>query len=238
MGVVLVAALLKLPRIEKIFVTGQRPYSDTALRRMVEQTGNESAIARVKYSAGDTGDADIVSKQWAEAVEFFGGVPPTALFINAGIGGGRYLLEDFDIDRFDAMFRTNVRGVFLWLRAALPSLKAADSTSQIVVTSSVAGSRAFAQGGPYCASKHAVNGLVLSLRQELKVAQSRVKVGLISPGPIATAWWDDPARGFGAPDTAPPPPKMLTAEAVAAACVSMMEQGDSSNMEEITLDPA
>ena len=74
--------------------------------------------------------------------------------------------------------RTNVRGVFLWLQAALPSLKeaaAAGGGAQVVVTSSVAGERAFGQAAAYCASKFAVNALVLSLREELKADHPRVK---------------------------------------------------------------
>merc|ERR1712232_417934 len=106
-------------------------------------------------------------------------------------------------------------------------------TSQIVVTSSVVGSRAMPQGGPYSASKHAVNGLVLSVREELKVAHSHVKLGLVSPGAIATPWWDDSTRGFRASDAPPPPAQMLTPDAVASACISMMNQDRSSNIQEV-----
>ena len=124
------------------------------------------------------------------------------------------------------MLNTNVRGVFLWLRTALPVLKAATVPSQIVVTSSVMGSRPVAQAGPYCASKYAVNGLVLSLRAELKASgHTHVKCGLICPAGVATPWWHDKARGFAAPDAPPPDTsKFLTPEAVANACVALLEQ--------------
>ena len=34
---------------------------------------------------------------------------------------------------------------------------------------------------------------------------SRAQVGLVSPGPVATPWWEDAARGFRAADAPPPP---------------------------------
>ena len=105
------------------------------------------------------------------------------------------------MERFDQMFHVNVRGVFLWLRAALPSLKASSAASQICVTSSVMGSRPVAQAAPYCASKYAVNGLVLSLRAELKAAgHSHIKCGLVCPAGVATPWWEESKRGFAAAD--------------------------------------
>ena len=51
-----------------------------------------------------------------------------------------------------AIFGVNVRGVFLWLREALPALKASNGPSQLVVTSSTAALKGFANGGP-CARR-------------------------------------------------------------------------------------
>ena len=241
----------------KVYVTGTRPLAETELAplvRSIEASGSRS----IHYSSGDTGDEPTVNRQFDEArtrlatclklerqpclcatqaMKFFDGVPFFGLCINAGIGGGRYPLEEFDVERFDQMFRTNVRGVFLWLRASLPALKAGRQ-SQVVVTSSVMGSRPSAQAAPYCATKYAVNGLVLSLRAELKAGgHSHVKCGLVCPAGVATPWWEDAARGFaaaGAPsvDTS----KFLAPRAVADACVAMLEQDASSNVESVMLD--
>ena len=184
-GVAIVASLLRTEGVGKVFVTGQKPLHETALSGLLtDQRTND----RVLYSAGDTGDSSVVERQYAEAVGWFGGQPPGALFLNAGIGGGRYELERFDVERFDAIFRVNTRGPFLWLRTVLPALKEQKDVSQVVVTSSVAALRGIANGGPYAASKWAVNGLVLSLREELKSSHPQVKCGLVCPGPIATSW--------------------------------------------------
>jgi len=242
-GVALVAALLKADSDSSIFVTGTTPLGQTALHKLLTEDEYYSKHAdRVHYSTGDTGDEAVVLRQFTEATNFFAkrGLEqtPHALFLNAGIGGGRYALETFDVERFDAIFRVNVRGVFLWLRAVLPELKAQTASSQIVVTSSVAGLRGLANGGPYCASKFAVNGMVLSLREELKASAPQVKVGLVCPGPIATPWWDEPARGWRDATNPPPPTKMLSPESVATACLSLLHQDASSNIESIVLDPS
>jgi len=220
----------------KVYVTGTRPLAETELAPLV-QSIEASGSRSIHYSSGDTGDEPTVNRQFDEAMKFFDGVPFFGLCINAGIGGGRYPLEEFDVERFDQMFRTNVRGVFLWLRASLPALKAGRQ-SQVVVTSSVMGSRPSAQAAPYCATKYALNGLVLSLRAELKAGgHSHVKCGLVCPAGVATPWWEDAARGFaaaGAPsvDTS----KFLAPRAVADACVAMLEQDASSNVESVMLD--
>lgn len=236
-GLALTTALLQKPEYT-VFVTGTRPLALTELAPVVEKF---SATDRIRYSQGDTGDELIVKNQCNEAIQYFGDreVPFSGLCINAGIGGGRYALEDFDVERFDKMFQTNVRGVFLWLKQALPTLKSTASvSSQIVVTSSVMGSRPVAMAGPYCASKYAVNGLVLSLRAELKASgHTHVKCGLVCPAGVATPWWEDKARGFTAPDAPPPDTsKFLKPEAVANACMAMLEQDSSSNAESVMLD--
>ena len=233
-GVALVAALLQREGRGQIYVTGTRPFEDTQLCEMLRERSEDDA-ARVRYSVGDAGCTEAVAAQMADAVHFFDGSAPDALFLNAGIGGGRYQLEDLDVDRFDAIMRTNVRGLFLWLRAALPLLKKLEEPSQIVVTSSVLGNRATTQAAAYCASKFAVNGMVLSLRQDLRSAHPRIKVGLVCPAAIATPWWDEPARS-GAFKATPKPTALLSADAVAEACISLVEQPPSSNIEQLNLE--
>ena len=236
-GLAIVAALLKAhdPPIAKVFVTGRKPRADTTLDTLLKAT--PGAESRELYDSGDTTDAEVVSRQWSAALDHFEGAAPSAIFLNAGIGGGRHALEAFDIERFDAIFRVNTRGPFLWFKQALPALKAQPETSQIVVTSSVAALRGVPQGGPYAASKWAINGLVLSLREELKNSHPQVKVGLVCPGPIATAWWDEFERGGRGADAPPTPAQMLSAESVARACMSLYEQDETSNLEQVVLEP-
>mmetsp|Transcript_6544 Transcript_6544/g.13966 ORF Transcript_6544/g.13966 Transcript_6544/m.13966 type:complete len:262 (-) Transcript_6544:41-826(-) len=221
---------------DKVFVTGTRAFESTELCKMLQGL-DDSTRSKVKYSIGNCGDSASVAAQAAEATKFFDGAAARFAFLNAGIGGGRQPLEEFCTDRFEAILNTNVKGVFLWLKVLLPDMKQMTVPSQVVVTSSVAGERVYPGAGPYVASKHAVNGLVLSLRQELQVAHRHVRVGLLSPGPVATSWWTDHSRGWRGKDAAAPEMAMLSPEDVATAAINMMNQPSTSNIERVVLDP-
>ena len=61
--------------------------------------------------------------------------------------------------------------------------------SSIIVTSSGAGVLGYAGGGPYIASKHAVNGLVRTGAAEL--ANSGIRINVAAPGPIDNRMMND-----------------------------------------------
>lgn len=157
------------------------------------------------------------------------------LVCNAGLSRLGFV-EDVSEEDFDDVFDTNVKGVWLFLKHALPVMKA-QGKGQVIVTSSVMGFRSAARSSLYCASKHALQGMVGSVRAELKMIGSRVKVGTVNPGAIATPWWTDPSRG-GKRDKIPDLATMLTPEAVAEAILMMARQPESSDMDHILLEPA
>merc|ERR1711920_251912 len=109
------------------------------------------------------------------------------------------IIEDITVESFDEQFATNVRGVFLFIRQVLPGMKKR-KRGQIVVTSSVAGLIAIPNASVYVASKWAVEGLVRSVREEVK--GTGVKVGTINPGAVATPWWEEQHRGGHRPGAA------------------------------------
>jgi NAD(P)-dependent dehydrogenase (short-subunit alcohol dehydrogenase family) len=129
--------------------------------------------------AGDVADEATSRRAVSLAVERFGGVD--VMFANAGVEGSVAPIADYPLDAFDKLMSVNVRGAFLAIRAAAPAI-AKRGGGAILLTSSVAGwvgSRGLA---PYCASKHAVMGLVKSAAIEL--APSKIRVVAINPGPI------------------------------------------------------
>lgn len=154
--------------------------------------------------------------------------------LNAGLNRTGQV-EDTTVDDFDSVINTNVKGVYLFLRELLGSMKKQGS-GQVVVTSSVLGVRGAAKASLYCASKHALEGMVDAVRLELK--GTGVKIGSVRPGAIATPWWTDPTRG-GRPKEAPTPDaeRMLTPEAVADAIVMMALQAPSSDLRTLELEP-
>jgi NAD(P)-dependent dehydrogenase (short-subunit alcohol dehydrogenase family) len=197
----------------KVFVTGRNVEDLISVVNCITASGGIAA-----YGVGDVSSEADVKRLYGEAKEFLGHVD--VLVANAGCGGGRSLLEDTELDKFERQHSTNVKGVFLWLKTCLPDMKQlADkfepaTTCQIIVTSSVAGKRACPMSSVYASTKWAVEGMILSLRKELEMTGSKVKCGTINPAAVRTKWWSEPERGgrFPGYDTSPTPTNMLTAE--------------------------
>lgn len=100
---------------------------------------------------------------------------------NAGIAGPVADLVDIEPDEWDAVFETNVRGVYLMSRALLPAM-IARGAGDIINLASVSGKRPLARRTPYVASKMAVIGLTATLAWE--VGPLGITVNSLSPGPV------------------------------------------------------
>ncbi len=90
-------------------------------------------------------------------------------------------VEDLPTDALRLQFETNVFGWHTLTRAVVPVMRAQGS-GRIVHCSSILGLLPNKWRGAYCASKHALEGLMLCMRAELE--GSGVHVSLIEPGPI------------------------------------------------------
>lgn len=109
--------------------------------------------------------------------------PVDLVVANAGVAPPLRELWDVDPEEFDRVLAVNVRGVYLTLKYTLPGMVERGSGA-VVVTASAAGLRGVDWMGPYCASKHAVVGLVRSVA--LDVADRGVRVNAVCPGTVRT----------------------------------------------------
>ena len=150
---------------------------ESALEEAVADIGSN----RASYFAGDVTKAADNERMFALATERYGGVD--GFLANAGIEGDVKPITEYDEDRFDAVMAVNVKGVFLGLKHAIPSLRSRGGGS-IVITSSVAGVGGSAGVAPYVTSKHAVIGLMRSAAQEC--AADNVRVNTVNPSPVET----------------------------------------------------
>ncbi len=105
----------------------------------------------------------------------------SVLVNNAGIAGPVAPLTEIDVEAWDEVFATNVRGVFLVCRAFLPAM-VARGAGDVINLASVSGKRPLVRRTPYCASKMAVIGLTSTLAFE--VGPAGVNVNSLSPGPV------------------------------------------------------
>jgi len=147
------------------------------------------------------------------------------MFNNAGIliAGETHLLS---LDQWDLIIDVNLRGVVHGVAAAYPVMMRVGS-GQIVNTASAAGLMASGMLASYCATKHAVVGLSLSLRSE--AAGHGVGVTVVCPSAVETPILDKgavgafPGRRFlleAERSAAPYPPERLATDILAAAAAN------------------
>jgi NADP-dependent 3-hydroxy acid dehydrogenase YdfG len=102
---------------------------------------------------------------------------------NAGLALGFGTVETQDEDDMRTMMETNFFAVVVLTRELVKGM-VARNRGHVVNLSSVAGVEAYAGGGLYCASKHALNAYTAAARHEL--VGTNVRVTTVSPGACRT----------------------------------------------------
>ncbi|OCK53561.1 SDR family oxidoreductase [Bradyrhizobium sp. LMTR 3] len=129
---------------------------------------------------GDVGDADFANSVVTEIVTRHGRLD--VLMTAAGFSCGGTVLTTDPAD-WDAVFRTNVGGTWLWSRAAVPQMKLQRSGSIITLASqlAIAGGRG---NSAYIAAKGAIISLTRTMA--LDFSDNGIRVNAIAPGAIDT----------------------------------------------------
>ena len=107
------------------------------------------------------------------------------LINNAGNAHGLSSIQEGNIDDWDAMIDSNVKGVLYVTKAVVPQMVERNN-GFIVNIGSIAAKEVYANGNVYCASKHAVNALNKSMRIDLN--KHNIRVAAIHPGAVETAF--------------------------------------------------
>jgi NAD(P)-dependent dehydrogenase (short-subunit alcohol dehydrogenase family) len=135
---------------------------------------------RVLARPCDVRREDQVAALFAETERAFGGVD--ILVNNAGVGLFRNL-EEMSLEEWNSVIETNLTGVFLCSRAAIPRMRKRGG-GYIFNISSLAGKNAFPSASAYNASKFGLNGMSEALMQEVRY--DGIKVSYLMPGSVAT----------------------------------------------------
>lgn len=105
------------------------------------------------------------------------------LINNAGLASGLSHIQDGDIEDWEKMIDTNVKGLLYVTRVVAPMM-AARNKGHIINISSIAGTDIYENGNVYCATKSAVNTLSKAMR--IDMLKHNIKVTNIAPGMAET----------------------------------------------------
>lgn len=147
------------------------------------------------------------------------------LINNAGIAHPLHKIEDLPLAVWREVLDTNLTGMFLCTRAALPLMGRGGA---IVNNLSVAARGVFPGESAYGASKHGALGLTETLREEVR--GRGIRVVALMPGPTATGIWDQ-----FMPDA--PRDQMMSPDTVARVVVETLCLPENATVEEIRMEP-
>jgi len=188
----------------------------------------EQAAQAIRGSGGqakavpaDITDEREVARLVDEALKINGVVD--VLVNNAGMGVFKPVVA-MDVAEFDAMWKVNMRGVFLATRAVLPGMIKA-RRGAIINIASLAGKNTFKGGAGYGATKWALRGFAGSLM--LEVREHNIRVVTVFPGSVDTGFSAGGKRGA----------HITQPEDVASAVLFALSTPERSTFSEIDLRP-
>jgi len=179
-------------------VTGGSRGIGAAIARKLASLGMRVAIvgrsrSQLAAVASEIGAVPILSNvaERGSAEAILAGVRSTlgevdVIVPNAGIDAAYKLAETTDAI-WDEIMATNVSSVFTLCRAAIPGM-IARGRGRVVAIASTAGVAGYPYTSAYCASKHAVVGLVRAIAAE--IARTPVTINAVCPGFVDTGMAD------------------------------------------------
>ncbi len=114
------------------------------------------------------------------------------LINNAGLALGIETIDQGDIDNWEAMIDTNIKGLLYVSRVIIPHLREKNK-GHIVNLGSIAGEITYPGGNVYCATKSAVHTLSEAMNIDLKGTD--IRVSNIAPGAVKTSFSDVRFKG-------------------------------------------
>lgn len=108
---------------------------------------------------------------------------PDILINNAGLAAGADKVQDANLDDWELMINTNVKGLITLTRLFVNGMVTRNS-GHILNLSSVAGIESYPGGSVYCATKHAIHAFTKALKMDL--GHTNIRVSMISPGAVDT----------------------------------------------------
>jgi 3-hydroxy acid dehydrogenase/malonic semialdehyde reductase len=109
--------------------------------------------------------------------------PIDILINNAGLALGVDPVNTADLQDWETMIDTNIKGLLYMTRLISPVM-VKQKSGHIVNMGSIAGHEAYRGGSVYCATKHAVKAINTSMKMDL--SGTGIRVSMVSPGMVET----------------------------------------------------
>ncbi|WP_029215417.1 SDR family oxidoreductase [Kallotenue papyrolyticum] len=153
------------------------------------------------------------------------------ILVNCAAVDHTYSIEELTVAQWDQVIGVNLRGPFLLAKAAFPIMRR-QSGGHIVNVASTAALRAWANAGPYHASKWGLLGWSRSLGVEGR--PHNIRVTTVIPGGMRTHFFDRfAAQGIPMPNLE----KLQDPAAVADAIVYALRVPDGAVLQELIITP-
>ncbi len=159
----------------RLILTGRR---EDRLKELVSEF-SESFRNKNQILTFDVRNLDEVKKAVETIGEEFENVD--ILINNAGLASGLAPIHEGDINDWDVMIDTNIKGLLYMTRAISPRMVERKS-GHIINICSIAGKEIYPNGNVYMASKHAVDALTKAMRADLYTYN--IRVGQVAPGHV------------------------------------------------------
>ncbi|MFT4660469.1 MAG: 3-hydroxy acid dehydrogenase/malonic semialdehyde reductase [Patiriisocius sp.] len=159
-----------------LIITGRR---EERLQDLKSELENDNVS--VKTLCFDIQKRDAVAEAIASLDDAWRNID--VLINNAGLASGLNTIQEGDIDDWEKMIDTNVKGLLYLSRAIMP-LMIERKTGHIINVGSTAGKQVYANGNVYAATKHAVDAISQAMRIDL--LKHGIKVTQIRPGAAET----------------------------------------------------
>ena len=160
----------------KVILTGRNEQRLSEIRKELEAKG-----ANVLTLAFDVRDREKAAKYIRELPA--GWQEIDVLVNNAGLALGLESEYEGNLDDWETMIDTNIKGLLTMTRLVVPGM-VERNRGHIINVGSVAGDAAYAGGNVYCATKAAVKALSDGLR--IDVANTAIRVTNLKPGLVET----------------------------------------------------
>lgn len=162
----------------RVIITGRRRDRLEVLKRELEGLHGTieggTVVHALRFDVRDNAAVDqaiaSIPEEWKDI---------DVLVNNAGLAAGFDSIQEGNLDDWNVMLDTNVKGLLHVSRAVIPGM-IARGKGHVINIGSTAGKEVYPKGNVYCASKHAVDALSKAMRQDL--LEHGIKVTQIAPG--------------------------------------------------------